>query len=264
MPDSQPLLVYFVNDVEIRVYPTSMCLATASAIDAAATIRWAIQSHGEARVVFTAAKSQVRMLAALVQAPDIDWSRVIVFPLSEYLGLSADHPHSVQQWLDKHFLRYVNAQFRPIQGDAPDISAECARCSDLLLEAPIDLVCAGIAENGGIAFNQPGQTNFDDPATVRVVRIDDSYRNQLVHEIPFVDVAAVPTHSYTMTPPALMRGRRVITAVPDARKAEAVRSAVEGPLTYACPSSLLITHHNATIYLDTDSASMLTRPLSRV
>ncbi len=93
---------------------------------------------------------------------------------------------------------------------------------------------------------------------------DDTYRRQLVHEIPFVDLAAVPTHAYTLTLPALMRGRRIICAVPDARKAESIRSALEGPLTHTCPSSLLNTHHNATIYLDTDSASMLSRPLSRV
>ncbi len=264
MPDCQPLLVYFVNDVEVRVYPTSLCLAVAAAADGAATIRWAIQSHGKARVVLTAAQSQSDMLEALVQAPDIDWSRVSIFPMSEYMGLPSDHPCCARRWFDTHFLNRVDAQFRPLRGDAPDIGNECARYSEMLLESPIDLVFAGIAENAGVAFNQPESSSFEDPATVRVVRIDDTYRRQLVHEIPFVDLAAVPTHAYTLTLPALMRGRRIICAVPDARKAESIRSALEGPLTHTCPSSLLNTHHNATIYLDTDSASMLSRPLSRV
>lgn len=264
MPDCQPLLVYFVNDVEIRVYPTGLCLATAAAADGAATIRWAIQNHGEARVVFTAAESQTGLLQALAHEPDIDWSRVSVFMMSEYMVLSPTDPICARRWFEKHFLRHVNVKFNPIHGDAPDIGTECARYRDLLLEAPIDLIFAGIAENGGVAFNQPAASYFDDPATVRVVRIQDSFRKQLVSEIPSVDTAAVPTHAYTMTLPALMRGRRIVCAVPDARKAEAVRNALEGPLTFACPSSLLNTHHNATIYLDTDSASMLTRPLSRV
>lgn len=265
MAESQPLLVYFINDVEVRMYPSASSLAAAAAADGAATIRWAIQTQGHARVLFTVARSQIQLLAELVQAPGIDWSRVTVFPMTEYLGLPDDHPGCSRCWLQKHLLQHVEgARFEPIRGNAPDISAECNRFRDLLLEAPIDLVFAGIGENSRIAFNNPVQSNFEDPATVRVVRLDDGCRATLIDEAPFVDLAAVPTHAYTLTMPALMRGRRMICPVPEARKAEAARNSLEGPLTYNCPSSLIATHHNATIYLDTDSASMLTRPLSRV
>ncbi|MEN6624615.1 MAG: 6-phosphogluconolactonase [Candidatus Sumerlaeia bacterium] len=264
MADYQPLSVYYVNDVEVRVYPSLLSLAAAAAADGAATIRWAIETHGNARVVFTAAKSQIRMIEWLIEA-DVDWSRVTVFQMTEYLGLPADHPGSSRRWLEKHLLsRVAPGRVELLRGDAPNIGVECARYGDLLHEAPIDAVFAGFGENGRLAFNDPASSDFNDPATVKVVKLDDSCRGQQVFESLFVDSSAVPTHAYTLTLPALMRGRRIICCVPEARKAEAVRNALDGPLTRACPSSFLITHHNATIYLDTDSASMLTRPLSRV
>ena len=127
------------------------------------------------------------------------------------------------------------------------------------MESPIDVCLLGIGENGHIAFNDPHVADFHDPAVVKLVELDERCRQQQVGEGHFASLDEVPREALTLTCPALMRSRHMICCVPERRKAEAVRNALEGPVSPACPASLLRTHPRATIYLDTESASLLAR-----
>jgi glucosamine-6-phosphate deaminase len=149
-------------------------------------------------------------------------------------------------------------QFHYLAGDTDDPAAEAQRYEALLRSHPLDLCCCGIGENGHLAFNDPPVAHFTDPADVKVVRLEDASRRQQVGEGHFATIDDVPTHAITVTIPALLRARRVLAIVPEARKAPAVHAALEGPITTACPASILREHADATLYLDRDSAGSLT------
>jgi glucosamine-6-phosphate deaminase len=151
--------------------------------------------------------------------------------------------------------RVQPAVFHGIRGESPDPAAECARYSCLLAEAPLDLVCMGIGENGHIAFNDPGVANFKDPERVKIVKLDETCRQQQVNDGCFPNINAVPTTALTLTCPAIMSGQTIICVVPGARKAAAVTSTVNGPITSTCPASILRTHTSAALFLDSDSAA---------
>ena len=138
---------------------------------------------------------------------------------------------------------------------APD--AECERYAHLLDTHPLDLCCLGIGENGHLAFNDPPVADFADEQVVKVVVLDPSCRRQQVDEGHFAGDDDVPARALTVTIPALLRAERVLAIVPEARKAVPVRAAVEGPVTTACPASILQRTPHATIFLDPDSAHLL-------
>ena len=221
-------------------------------VDAAAAIRVC----GAARVILASAPSQNELLDALVGA-DVDWSRVTLFHMDEYAGLDAQHPASFRRYQRERVLDRIRpAAFHGLAGEA-DADAECARYAALLAEAPIDVVCLGIGENGHLAFNDPPVADFADPALVKVVALDEACRRQQVNDGCFAALDAVPRHALTLTIPALLRGGALFCAVPGPRKANAVRDALRGPISTACPASILRTHPHATLYLDADSAALL-------
>lgn len=215
-----------------------------------------------ARVIFACAPSQDEFLTALTSAPEVDWRRVTAFHMDEYAGLPATHPAGFRSYLRAHLTSRVRLKrVHELAGDAVDPEVECGRYAALLAEAPIDLVCLGIGENGHIAFNDPPVADFRDPALVKRVTLERACRKQQVNDGCFPTLTMVPTHALTLTVPALMSGRRLCCVVPGARKAAAVERALEGPVTTRCPASILRTHPAATLYLDPDSAAGL-RPIS--
>ena len=127
----------------------------------------------------------------------------------------------------------------------------------MLHSHPLDLCCLGIGENGHLAFNDPPVADFDDPLDVKVVPLDRACRQQQVNEGHFPDIASVPELAITVTIPALLRASRVLAIAPEARKAEPVRAALEGPVTTACPASILRTRDHVDLYLDRASAALL-------
>jgi glucosamine-6-phosphate deaminase len=126
-----------------------------------------------------------------------------------------------------------------------------------LAHHPLDLCCLGIGENGHLAFNDPGVADFDDPLDVKVVELDAACRQQQVNEGHFPDMASVPSHALTVTIPALLRASQVMAIVPEARKAEPVRAALTGPISADCPASALRAIAHATVYLEPESARLL-------
>jgi len=239
-------------------------MGTAAAADAAELIGRAIRRKGNARVVIATGPSQDEVIDALVARQDIDWSRVEVFHMDEYVGIPDSHPASFRRWLRSRVVELVHPrQAYYLAGDAASVDRECDRYAGLLHEAPIDLCFVGFGENGHIAFNDPPTADFADPLTVKRVRLDDGCRRQQVGEGHFPNLASVPAEAITLTCPALMAAEALICCVPDRRKARAVRRALEGAIAPECPASLVRTHPRASLYVDLEAASLIQIPAER-
>jgi glucosamine-6-phosphate deaminase len=247
-----------VDALTVRVLPDARALGAAAAGDAARRLRDAIDARGVAHAMFATGNSQLAFLDALVDEPGVDWPKVVGFHMDEYVGIAAEHPAAFRRYLRERIVERVPVgAFHFVEGDAPDPDAECARYAALLRGHPLDVCCLGIGENGHLAFNDPPVADFADPLDVKVVTLDDACRRQQVGEGHFPDVDAVPTRAITVTIPALLRAAAVLAIVPEARKREPVRRALDGPITTGCPASILRTQAHATLYLDAESSGGL-------
>ena len=196
---------------------------------------------------------------------DVDWKSVELFHMDEYAGMKADHPASFRHWIKQRLSDKIHpGKAHYLEADAADLEREIQRYSGLLADAPIDLAFVGFGENGHIAFNDPPVADFNDPALVKVVTLDEACRRQQAGEGHFANIDAVPKQAATVTCPGLFRARAWVCSVPERRKAEAVKNALEGPISEACPASLVRRHPNAYVYLDADSASLLTQAEMRI
>lgn len=243
----------------IRVHDDRESLGAAAADDIAAELRRLLASQDGVRMIFAAAPSQHDTLTALIKAPDVDWSRVTAFHMDEYLGLPATAPERFGSWLQQNLFEHLpfGAVHLIGAGDEADADAAVRRYTDLLAEAPIDLVCLGIGVNGHIAFNDPPVADFADPVSVKVVELDDICRQQQVDDDCFPTLSEVPTRAVTLTVPALIAAPRLFCVVPAPAKAAAVWETVFGRLGPQCPSTILRTHPGCTMYLDRQSAALL-------
>lgn len=245
------------HNPSVFILPDSDELGKAAAARSAEIIRQAIASRGRARVLLATGNSQIA-LATHLAGKSLPWEKVEAFHLDEYVGIAADHTASFRRWIKSRFAdRVPFHSIDYLEGDAPDPDAEAARYSRLLEAAPIDLAFVGFGENGHIAFNDPHVADFNDPLTVKRVELDQACRAQQVNEKHFPDIASVPRYALTVTCSALLRAENWVCCVPDSRKSDAVHKALEGPLTTACPASVVRNHPRAFIYLDRNSASRL-------
>jgi glucosamine-6-phosphate deaminase len=253
-------MVSLTSPLSIHVLETKDAMGRAAALQAAFLVRDAIREQGWARLIFSAANSQLPMLEVLLGLPGVDWNGVEVFHVDEYRGMAATHPASFAGWIKRHIADRVHpAKVHYLSGDAPDIAAECHRHADLLMAAPIDISFLGFGENGHIGFNDPHEADFADPYRVKSVTLDERCRLQQVNEGHWPNLASVPDAGLTLTCPMLIDAKHIICCVPGASKAEAVRNALEGPIAPTCPASLLRRHPRAHLYLDVESAALLTR-----
>ncbi len=252
-----------VNALTVRVYDDLDTLARGAAEEAVDVLTNVIADRGRANVMLATGTSQLAFLAALVESArtSIDWSRVTGFHMDEYVGLPATHPASFQRYMrERVAARLPFGAFHYLDGASLDPEAEAQRYAALLAAAPIDLCCLGIGENGHLAFNDPPVADFDDPRAVKVVELDDRCKLQQVGEGHFATIADVPPSAITVTIPGLLRAGRVLAIVPEARKALPVRDALEGPVTTACPASILQRQAHTICFLDPESASLLSVP----
>lgn len=253
-----PVRSFKVDSLAVEVYASQADLATAAAAAVQTGLQAVLAEGTDARAILASATSQIQFLASLTAAPGIDWPRVTLFHMDEYLGVGADHPASFRRFIREHVAaRLPVAAMHYLLGDADQPLAECRRYAGLLTERPIDLCCLGIGENGHVAFNDPPVADFTDGDTVKLVKLDEACRRQQVGEGCFPDLASVPQYAYTLTVPALLSARRLFCVVPERRKAEAVRATLGGEVTPRCPASILRRHACATLYLDADSAALL-------
>jgi glucosamine-6-phosphate deaminase len=247
-----------VNGLAVVVHADVAALAQVAADQAATAIGQAVTTNAGANVMFASGNSQRAFLDTLVARADVEWPAVVAFHMDEYAGLSPSHPASFQRYMRERIAtRVAVREFHYLDGDAPDAGKEAERYAALLRDHPLDLCCLGIGENGHLAFNDPPVADFDDPLDVKLVVLDAACRQQQVGEGHFATIDDVPARAITVTVPALLRARRVLAIVPEARKAVPVRDALEGPVTTACPASALRTHPDATLHLDPGSAALL-------
>jgi glucosamine-6-phosphate deaminase len=242
--------------MEIIIQPTKQDLGHAAARHGAALIRKAIHDQGFANIILATGASQFEMLQALVQEP-VNWSVVRAFHLDEYIGLPVNHPASFRKYLKERFADLVSPlAFHYINGEA-DPAAECARLGDLIRKYPVDVAFVGIGENGHLAFNDPPAA-FETGEAYIVVELDEACRRQQLGEGWFPSLADVPRKAISMSIQQIMKSKTVVCSVPDLRKALAVQHTLEGPVSPMVPASVLQKHPAVWLYLDKDSASLLT------
>lgn len=243
--------------MQTRVFPDKVSLGEAAAAEAASALRDTIARQGRACVVAATGASQFEFLEELVRAPDVDWRRTVFFHLDEYVGLPESHPASFRRYLKERVVARVRpGAFHFIEGDRPDPEAEARRVGELIRGCEIDLAFVGIGENGHLAFNDP-PADFATEEPYIVVRLDEACRRQQLGEGWFPSLEDVPRRAISMSIRQIMKARRILCVVPDARKATAVRDTLTREVSPWRPASALQRHPAATVYLDVDSAALL-------
>jgi glucosamine-6-phosphate deaminase len=243
--------------VIVKTYVDRQTMSRAAARHAAHTLRAAIARRGGARIVAATGESQLDFVAALTREEHIDWPRVEMFHLDEYIGLPIDHPASFRKYLlDRFVVPTGILRSHLLDGDG-DAAGAAARVGRELAAADVDVAFAGIGENGHLAFNDP-PADFTTEAPYIIVTLDDACRRQQVGEGWFTSVDEVPTQAISMSVRQILTSHEIICVVPDRRKAEAVKRCVEGEISPTAPASILRTHPRTTLYLDQESASLLT------
>ncbi len=245
--------------MKIKVYGSKEAMVKEAADLAALTIIEALKKEGEATIILATGISQVELLESLV-ARDIDWPRVTVFHLDEYIGLPISHPGSFRKYLKERFEERVGElqKFHYIDGENPDPLAECRRLNGLIADHNIALACVGIGENGHLAFNDP-PADFETETPYLVVELDEACRRQQLGEGWFPTLEAVPQKAISMSIQQILKSKTIICSVPDQRKAEAVRNVVNGAISPEVPASILRNHSNCHFLLDEPAASLLNR-----
>jgi glucosamine-6-phosphate deaminase len=241
----------------LKVFEDRALLAAAAAEQAATAIRRAIQNKSHARVIAATAASQFEFLEALTIAPNIDWQQVELFHLDEYIGLPIVHPGSFRKMLMEQLVQKTGiARYHLLNGDTSDPMQIVGEVGRQLASAPVDIAFLGIGENGHIAFNDP-PADFTTEEPYIIVNLDEACRRQQVGEAWFSDIAQVPRQAISMSARQILKAREVLAVVPDKRKAQAVKACFEGEISPMAPASILRRHPNATVYLDRNSASLL-------
>jgi glucosamine-6-phosphate deaminase len=254
----EPIKTSRYEQLPVAIYKSNEEVGQAAALDARDIINQAIAARVEANVILATGNSQLTFLHTLRQLEGIDWSKVNIFHMDQYLGIDPNHRASFPLFLRKHLLDFVNPRsFHPVPGPVEDVAAACRDYEALLKAYPADLVALGWGENGHLAFNDPPYAFFDDPVWVKVIELAEASRRQQFGEGHFDSLAEVPTHAITLTIPALLAAKSVLCIVPEARKAEAVRACLTEPISENRPGSILRQINHARLYLDLDSASAL-------
>ena len=249
----------FTKDaLRVEIYDDRASMGAAAGSLAAQRIREALAQKEEVNVIFAAAPSQNEMLATLVAARDLDWSRVNAFHMDEYIGLNREAPQCFGNFLKDHiFGKLPFKAVHYIDCEATDKEAECARYTALLRQFPVDIVLLGIGENGHVAFNDPPVADFQDPALVKIVELDPVCRQQQVNDGCFARLDLVPKFALTLTVPALMAADHLVCTVPAATKAWAVEQTVNSEIGEHCPATAMRHHKSAVLFCDRDSGGGL-------
>src|SRR5580698_5528835 len=181
----------------------------------------AINMRGQARIVVATGASQLEFLAALTRTEDIEWQRVEMFHLDEYIGLPMTHPASFRKYLLENFIQRTGiVKYHLLDGEG-DVREVARQAGASLNAAPIDIAFVGIGENGHLAFNDP-PADFESEEAYLIVKLDEACRRQQVGEGWFTDISEVPRRAISMSVRQIMKAREILVVVPDARKANAV------------------------------------------
>jgi len=244
--------------MNVTVHDSVDRLGAAAAHLGGEAIRQALSRQDRATIIVATGASQFATLEHLTCVPGIDWGRVDAYHLDEYLGIDERHPASFRRFLWERFVDRLPSPIGSFEaiGTDDDPMEECRRLERKLRQTIVDVAFIGIGENGHLAFNDP-PADFSTPAAYHVVTLDEACRRQQSGEGWFATLDDVPVSAISMTIPEILRARRIVCSVPDRRKAEAVRDAIEGPIDPNCPASVLRTHAATDLLLDPPAASLL-------
>jgi len=247
-----------VDDLWVQIYQSEAELAQDVAGIAQKHLQHTLQQQHTAAVLLATGNSQIKFLDALMTLGGVDWSRITLFHLDEYLGISADHSASFRRYLLERVQKRVNPKvFHYIEGDTMQPLAECDRYTKLLQAQPIDLCCLGVGENGHLAFNDPAVADFHDSYMMKLVKMDTVNRLQQVNTGHFSNLESVPQYAFTVTIPMISSAKKILCLAPEKRKAKVVREMLQGAITPDFPASFLRTQPQATLFLDVDSAALI-------
>lgn len=248
------------GDLQVSIARSSAEAAETAAAHFAHAAREAIDATGDIAVILATGNSQLQFVEALGHRSDVEWGRITVLHMDEYLGMSDEHPASFRRWMRERVVEpWKPKAFEGIRGDFVPVEAEVARYDRLLRDLAPTICVMGIGENGHLAFNDP-PADFETSEWIRVVQMDETSRAQQVGEGHFPSLNETPHEAISLTIPALLAPKTVIVVAPEQRKAKAVKESLEGPVTATVPASILRTQPHAHLYLDPDSSSMLSGP----
>jgi glucosamine-6-phosphate deaminase len=243
-------------NMQVKTYIDSKTMSRAAARHAGQAMRQAISARGSARIIAATGTSQIAFLDALSAMQEVDWAHVEMFHLDEYVGLPYRHPASFRRYLHERLIDKTRiARYHLLDG-GQDWARTVERIGRELATAPIDVAFVGIGENGHLAFNDP-PADFETEAPYLIVTLDDACRHQQVGEGWFASAAEVPAQAITMSVRQILKSREIICVVPDRRKARAVKGCLEGEISPMMPASILRTHAKTTLYLDPESAALI-------
>jgi glucosamine-6-phosphate deaminase len=249
---------FHVDHLSVQIYQSEADMAQDVAVIVRQYLQSVLQQQDTAAVLLATGNSQLKFLDALIALGELDWSRITLFHLDEYLGISADHPASFRRYMRERVEKRVHPhKFHYIAGDTLEPLAECDRYTKLLQSQPIDLCCLGVGENGHLAFNDPAVANFQDPYSVKLVKLDTANRQQQVNTGQFPSLDSVPQYAFTVTLPLICSAQKIMCLAPETRKAQIVKSMLQGSISTDCPASILRQQAQANLFLDLNSASLL-------
>jgi glucosamine-6-phosphate deaminase len=243
--------------MKIHICETAQELGIAAGKEATEEIKAAISASGVANIVLATGASQFETLKELIAHTEIDWSKVVMFHLDEYIALPESSPASFRRYLRERVLEKLPPlkAVHLINGEA-DPQSECARLGQLITQHPIDVALVGIGENGHLAFNDP-PADFQTEEPYIIVSLDEACRKQQLGEGWFTSLSDVPEKAISMSVQQIMKSSAIICSVPDARKADAVASCFNSSVNNLHPASILQQHDQCSCYLDHDSAAKL-------
>ncbi len=244
--------------MNLNVFRSKEEMGAAAAAKGAEYIRKAIADHGEANIIVATGASQFEMMSSMVKADNIDWTKVTMFHLDEYVGLPESHPASFRKYLKERFEQQLPTALKAayyVNGEG-DVVQNCLKLDEIIQKHPIDVVFVGIGENGHLAFNDP-PADFETEKPYLVVELDEACRNQQLGEGWFPTLEDVPKKAISMSVKQIMKSKAIINTVPDERKAQAVKGTFEGEISNMCPASILRQHPECHTFLDEGSASLL-------
>jgi glucosamine-6-phosphate deaminase len=255
---SNPLRTFQVDSLQVEIYRQEADLVESLVDRTQSYLSQIVDRQGHAAAILASGGSQIQLLDSLTRCKEIDWARMTLFHLDEYLGIGGEHPASFQRYMRELVTDKVSPErFHYLAGDTLEPISECDRYYRLLSAQPIDLCFLGIGATGHIAFNEPEVADFADPYPVKLVKLADKSRQQQVNGGFFDRIATVPQYALTLTLPTICRARQICCLAIGAKKAEIVRTMLTGTITSECPASILRKYPNATLYLDEAAASLL-------
>ncbi|HVX24887.1 MAG TPA: glucosamine-6-phosphate deaminase [Parafilimonas sp.] len=241
--------------MKIEMYDSDNALGKAAAKHAAQLLRKAIETNGSANIILATGTSQFETLSNLINE-DVDWSKISMFHLDEYIGLPIAHAASFRKYLQERFISKVDLKKVYLINGETNAQQECKRLGELITQHPIDVALIGIGENGHLAFNDP-PADFETEEPYIIVELDNACRQQQMNEGWFNSIDDVPQKAISMSVKQIMKSKNIICSVPGKRKAVAVKNCLENTVSNLFPASILQTHMHCIVYLDKDAASLL-------